>query len=313
MRCRDCEQLLEEYLDGELGVRDAASVKAHLASCAGCSEAYEALAAEQALYARYERGVEVTPRLWGGIEERIGARGSVGKVGLLRQLSQWLAPLLTAPRFSPALTAALVLVAILGTAGVMRLMNGGGGRTTEVARTDPNNGGGNGVVTPQTPTAPQPSAATPTPERGATVAPVSGQEPKNDQIQEGGQQQKPERERKPPTPATQSGGAKQQLADFRQPASPQSPTPDQLIREAEQRYVAAIKMLSRDVNGKRDKLDPQTVARFDETLASIDRTIAETRRAVNAKGGDPVAVQYMLSAYAKKVEVLREMAQLETR
>jgi hypothetical protein len=86
---------------------------------------------------------------------------------------------------------------------------------------------------------------------------------------------------------------------------------ERLVREAEAKYLAAIKMLSEDVNRKRTRLDPQVAARFDETLATIDRSIAETRRTVLRQRNDPVAVQYMLSAYAKKVEVMREMAALD--
>ncbi|HEV2704591.1 MAG TPA: hypothetical protein VGV59_01625, partial [Pyrinomonadaceae bacterium] len=85
-------------------------------------------------------------------------------------------------------------------------------------------------------------------------------------------------------------------------------TPDQLVREAEQKYLAAIRLLSHDVRRNRARLDPQTAARFERTLATIDRTIAGTRRAVRQHPGDPVAVNYMLAAYARKVEVLREMA-----
>jgi len=44
------------------------------------------------------------------------------------------------------------------------------------------------------------------------------------------------------------------------------------------------------------------------TLAAIDRTIADTREAVGQRPTDPEAVRYMLTAYAKKVEVLQEMA-----
>ena len=80
------------------------------------------------------------------------------------------------------------------------------------------------------------------------------------------------------------------------------------MREAEQKYLAAISILSRDVNRRRSRLDPETVARFEQTLAAVDRTIAGTRRAVREHPDDPVAVQYMLTAYAKKIDVLREMA-----
>ena len=90
-------------------------------------------------------------------------------------------------------------------------------------------------------------------------------------------------------------------------ASMRSPTPDQLIREAEQKYLAAISILSRDVNRHRSQLDAETALRFERTLAAIDRTITDTRRAVREHPGDPVAAQYMLTAYAKKVDVLREM------
>jgi hypothetical protein len=49
------------------------------------------------------------------------------------------------------------------------------------------------------------------------------------------------------------------------------------------------------------------LARLDQALASVDRTIAGTRKAVRQHPDDPVAVQYMLSAYSRKVDVLREM------
>jgi hypothetical protein len=43
-------------------------------------------------------------------------------------------------------------------------------------------------------------------------------------------------------------------------------------------------------------------------MVEIDNTIAETRRAVRENPDDPIALQYMLSAYAKKIDVLREVA-----
>ncbi|HKE59167.1 MAG TPA: zf-HC2 domain-containing protein [Pyrinomonadaceae bacterium] len=88
----------------------------------------------------------------------------------------------------------------------------------------------------------------------------------------------------------------------------ESSTPDQLVREAQQKYLAAIQLLSRDVARNRSRLDPGTRQRLEESLTSIDRTIAVTRRAVRKSPDDPVAVQFMLAAYAKKVDVLREMA-----
>jgi hypothetical protein len=67
-------------------------------------------------------------------------------------------------------------------------------------------------------------------------------------------------------------------------------------------------MLSRNANRKRSQMDPATLARLDQAINSIDRTIAGTRQAVRQHPDDPIAVQYMLAAYARKVDVLREIA-----
>jgi len=91
-------------------------------------------------------------------------------------------------------------------------------------------------------------------------------------------------------------------------AEPAPLTAEQAVREAEQKYVAAIAILSRDVSKHRSELDPAIAAKFEATLASIDFTIRETKRAVREHPGDPVAAQYMLAAYSEKLDVLREMA-----
>jgi hypothetical protein len=61
------------------------------------------------------------------------------------------------------------------------------------------------------------------------------------------------------------------------------------------------------VNSQRSQLDPIVLARFDASLMEIDRTIKETRRIVRENPGDPIALQYLLAAYSKKVDVLRDM------
>ena len=66
-------------------------------------------------------------------------------------------------------------------------------------------------------------------------------------------------------------------------------------------------MLSRSVDRKRSRLNPATEAELGQALSSIDRTIAATRKLVRQNPDDPVAAQYMLTAYAKKVAMLREL------
>jgi Putative zinc-finger len=314
MNCTDCEKFLEEYLDGELAARDAAETEAHLASCEACAGAYDALTSEQNLYAAYERPVEVSPRLWGGVEARINAGKTGGEVGLLQKLSAWFAPLLTAPRFSPALTAALVVAAIALTVGVMKLTGPHAQPSNDIARNDRLNVNNNAKPAPQSntdatqrPTQTTPASVNGSPDNssnksdpGGTAEPKPSPETRKNPANE---------QRNRVVPVLRDGGQLQQAGNVIRQQGP--PTPEQLVAEAEQRYIAAINMLQRDMAKKRTSLDPQTVARFDESLAAVDRSIAETRRAVKQHGDDPIAAQYMLSAYAKKVEVLREMAHLQ--
>ena len=64
MKCEVCRELLEEYLDGELAPPDQELVDAHLTACVDCSESFAVLSAEQDLFARYDREIEVPPFLW---------------------------------------------------------------------------------------------------------------------------------------------------------------------------------------------------------------------------------------------------------
>ncbi|HYE14003.1 MAG TPA: zf-HC2 domain-containing protein [Pyrinomonadaceae bacterium] len=41
MNCEKCQELLSDYIDGELAARESAAVTAHLAACAACAEASE--------------------------------------------------------------------------------------------------------------------------------------------------------------------------------------------------------------------------------------------------------------------------------
>lgn len=71
MRCVDCLPLIEEYFDGEVEGRLAAEMGAHLSSCADCTAALDALTFEQETYARYDRGIEVSPTLWARVSAEI--------------------------------------------------------------------------------------------------------------------------------------------------------------------------------------------------------------------------------------------------
>ena len=313
MKCEECNtSALEEFLDGEFDQGRAAEMSAHLASCQECALRYDALLNEGVMYGSYERDIEVTPQeMWSGIAARIAATPEKPFNGSnpLQKIRAWLMTALVAPRFSPVLTAAMMLLAIGATAIVMRYMESPIQPSPQVAA---------GTTTP---TPEQVKIAQPSPEATPIVVPTatqnggpSGAAKEQSNEREKKRQPEPQRkrdaERKPPLPA--NNPAPILVANQNGEQLRRQRVTEKLVRDAEAKYLAAIKMLSEDVNRKRTRLDPQVAARFDETLATIDRSIAETRRTVlQQRSNDPVAVQYMLSAYAKKVEVMREMAAVD--
>jgi hypothetical protein len=302
MRCTECQAKVEDYFDGELDERTTEWMAQHISVCDSCAAVYQRLENEQALYLRYECEASPAPDFWDNVLARAAqetAARPLRPLSLLRDRLSRAFGHFNAPRLSPSLAALLVIVAITVTVGVMRLTGSreeqsssasipqnedipagapsanGENITSQVIPPETNDEGGGKGDSGEASDAPQ-IAKTPKARKGAPSL-VAG---------------------------NRGSGAR---TGINSPAPVRERTTDALVREAEQKYVAAIAMLSRDVNRRRSRLDPETAARFERTLAAVDRTIADTRQAARRHPGDPVAAQYMLTAYAKKVDVLREM------
>ena len=81
MKCEVCLELLEEYLDGEIEAADRAQIDAHLVTCTECSENFGALTAEQEIFARYDRELEVPPFMWTRVAAHTVSESKVAKRG----------------------------------------------------------------------------------------------------------------------------------------------------------------------------------------------------------------------------------------
>ena len=279
MKCEDYLPIIEAYVDGELDGGTAQRVRTHLAVCDSCQEYVAELRQEQEVYALYNREVDITPAMWAAVAARIEKGKPVRPTNLLGSVSKWLAGVMGTPRLSPALAAALIIATVGTTVVVMKYLNA---PETSVTR----------EVATQAPAEVNQEQA---PKTGITETPTVKEV---NPPQKGEEIAKADPERK--TPERPKVAAK--------PAAKPVPTPEQLVREAEQKYLSAIAILEKDVTRNKSKLDPMMVVRFEKAMVDIDNTIAETRRAVRENPEDPIALQYMLSAYAKKVDVLREMA-----
>jgi len=114
MKCDDCLNILEAYVDGEAGERSAEQVRTHLLKCESCTLEFEALTAEIESYARYDRELQISPALWNGVAARIAAEGNSASSSKF-SLTQWFAGLLAIPsvRFAtPAIAFALIAVIV---------------------------------------------------------------------------------------------------------------------------------------------------------------------------------------------------------
>lgn len=279
MKCEEYRILIEDYVDGALDHKAALRVTAHTAACAECASFYQEMSREQEVYARYQRDVEVTPVLWASIESRINRERAAQPEGLISRLREQLAGVFSAPRLSPAFAAALVIVAIGTTVFVMSRLNSRG--PEPIASSNRNASVKPPEVSNQNAGVAAPAPNTPEGTKDNTLAADPGIAAPNVKVA---------------APAVTPRN--RQTATL---------TPAQLVRDAEQKYLTAIAMLSRDVNRRRAQLDPMMLARFDASLSEIDRTIKETRHVVRENPEDPIALQYLLAAYSKKVDVLREM------
>ncbi|HZB45037.1 MAG TPA: zf-HC2 domain-containing protein [Pyrinomonadaceae bacterium] len=334
MKCEGCLPLLEEYADGELDAGAAARVEAHLEDCAACARAHRKLEEERAVFLTYECDAAPARGFWDDVLAKIDAEqdaraASARPASLPARARARLAVALgefAAPRLSPALTAALLLFAVALTVALMKY--------AAPPEASPARETAEATAPREADEGAAPSSPSSSPNQGGAVAsngPARGEDErardeneerehvgnKDEKNGEGGGRRENVASRQRGEEklarvnraerASVGGGEASEARRTASSASRQESAPDRLVREAEQKYLAAIRLLSRDVSSRRARLDEETRGRFEQTLAAVDRTIADTRRAAREHPRDPVAVQYMLTAYAKKVEVLREM------
>jgi hypothetical protein len=114
MKCDDCINLLEVYLDGEATEREAEALRSHLMSCAACEDKHEALTAENEIYARYDREISISPAIWNGVAARINLEERTAQRESKFNFAEWLSGLFAIPSLRFAMpTVALVAIAVV--------------------------------------------------------------------------------------------------------------------------------------------------------------------------------------------------------
>lgn len=296
MNCERCRTELEDFLYGELSAAQTAAIREHLTGCADCRAARDTLERENEIFAEFyeQTALDPAPEMWEAIRSRIAAEAPATepRAGWLMRLGAWLGIerlLASAMLRQVAFAALLVIISVAATTLYFTLKNTGS-NADNVARTTP---------TPQPAPSPEQPKATPTP------APDSAR-PEPDSV-------RPEVTSFPKGAVTKSPRSVQ--AKFSEkPNAPLAGTAneDELIQRqvarAVREYQGAVVLLERKIAHRRDSLDPVVVAQYEKSIDLINRSIAESRRTLRERPNDPAAGQYLLAAYAKKVELMQEIA-----
>ena len=278
MKCAECQSFVQEYFDGELDQPTAEVVLVHLENCSSCGALLEQLSSEHRTYQRYDRELEVSQALWVKTRAQLARESGRQELTPFRRLQIEFSRLLSL-RFSMAASAALVALAVIVTVAVMKYLN-----------------------TPETsPQVALSSEAPPAPKLPPGETEVVNQPVKTKEAVGRGKGSEIKKS------LVLVPGAELARRSAAAKAAREPKTPVQLVREAEKKYLSAIALLTRDAQQRQSRFDSETRAKLDGALAAIDRTILSTRQAVQRNPNDPLAVQYMLAAYGKKVDVLREM------
>ena len=289
MRCEACLRTMDELIEGALDGSLAREATAHMAMCGPCSQLYANLRYEQELFRKYLLEVEPTPALWANLRLAMGKEKVIRASQPQFRLQRWLAIALGGLNVSPQMATALILLTIGLAIGIMVWRT-----TVDTSKHQAQNPGVVGVQ-------PSPEVSREGTHRDSDNTDRRSSTNDNDRTIRPSSTRRGDRKRGIQVSA--AGSASRHMIE----RSPAVPTVDQVARRAEQEYLSAIKILSRDIKRRRAVISPALLSQLETALAEVDRNIAATRRVAREQPRDPFAVQYLASAYENKVDLLREV------
>ncbi len=283
MNCERCRNELEDLLYGELSRTRAAEVSAHLDDCADCVALRGELERENEIFSQFYEQTSIEPAgvMWeairGRISEERGIRPQIEpETGWLERLRAGALGWLVAPAILRQAAFAALLI-VLSVAATMIYLKRDANGEKDVAGARPEI---SPTATPRQTVTPSPESSPSTHIAGRPIKDAS--EPKikpriSDRI----------------VPKRQL--TDQQLMNMQ-------------IARAEREYQKAIRMLDQAIAKQRGGLDPALIKQYESSLALIDSSIAASRRAMRERPDDPTAGQFLLAAYAKKLDLMQDIA-----
>jgi len=268
MNCERCQLELEDFLYGELTERAAAEVRQHLATCQACAAESVRLENENALFAQFYEQTAIEPTAESW--EAIRAQIAAERIrSVQEEKASWWRAMVAGLAF-PSLARQIAFALVLVAVSVIATM--------WLMRRDDGNRVAEAMPTPTS--APQP------------IAPEVAPAPRNELANAEPVRPKPQTPRQP--------------AQIRQLS--ESEALAQQLAKTEREYQSTIKLLQRAIAKRRDNFSPEAFKKYESSLALIDSSIVQSRRALNEQPDDLAARQFLLAAYARKVELMQVIA-----
>ncbi|MBK6796289.1 MAG: zf-HC2 domain-containing protein [Acidobacteria bacterium] len=281
INCNKCQTELEDFLYGELSESRSTEIRSHLSGCESCTALRTELERENEVFADFfeQTAIDPSEELWQSIRTRIGnepvTQKNPGWLG--RLFNGEVLALFLSPAVFRQVAFAVILVALTVTATVVYLKRNAS-QTQMVAQ--------NHIEQAKTP---QSTVIPVVKESGNPAEPATGQ---NDQ---------PPQQRPMVIPAVHRPAPPVVEVSERDLISRQ-------IRRAENEYRGAIRMLDRAIARRSDTFDPELIRQYQSSLALIDDSISQSRLALRRTPDDAAAGQFLLAAYARKVELMQDIA-----
>ena len=278
MNCEYCQLNLADFLAGELAAANVAALCEHLSVCADCRQAQAVIAHENEIFAQFCEQHAIAPpdEMWSAIHARIHTEDAAPTPSK----SGWTANLrnLFAPFFAPA------MLRQLGFAALLILLSVGLTTLYFSTRNDKK------IVVETRPT--------PNPEATAALSEIPKPSGKTVPNQRSNSQLVRLNAAAPKVEIKKS--VPQKLSD--------SELLNQQIAKATREYQGAIKLLERTIAKRKTDFDEGAGKQYEGSLALIDASIAASKQALRQQPNDPSAAKFLLAAYAKKVELMQEVA-----
>ncbi|HKS27452.1 MAG TPA: zf-HC2 domain-containing protein [Pyrinomonadaceae bacterium] len=292
------EEVIQQFVDGELSDEKTEQVASHLAGCNECAELLDRVEQESAFLAEAFAPEMSLPVPTVALRERLDAaiaamepRRQVATESAGARARNWFSSLFASFSLSPR-TGALgfaSLFVILTFAAIFAVIQLRQNKEAQTALAD------NKVTQPKPAQPVAPTVKDNNPDE-VTPAPVPA----------------PSEEVAKYNPATRRPASKRQAAKAESPETPGASEPkttEPRLLPGEEGYLEAIASLTTVVEAnKNEVLKPTVRVDYERNLAVVDQAIASTRQQAKRNPNDRDAMEFMYTAYQNKIDLLSAVA-----